>query len=263
MGERRKMYRFVLKLGKCTIVTCTATSRNRSAILNTWDDNVRHSAYRRRMPSHHILLLLHEPSPHYLLLSQRCVDALWGSRQLLARGATGTTASTLINYSVYHCGGVLIIPLLLYVSPSVVWSQTKILDFQHHFLLRSPFHQEHQFAAAVRCADDSFWFEVPRKAAWFLSLPSAEKKTNVTRSRNEWGACSTNCRLTSFFLASVSGSSVDFLLGADFSLMFFWASKKAEMRSGQSRFSSGSHVLSALYEQQEGNFKKHICYKAR
>lgn len=59
---------------------------------------------------------------------------------------------------------------------------------------------------------------------------------------NEWG-------LTSFFLASVSGSSVDFLFGADFSLMFFWASKKAEMRSGQSRFSSGSHVLSALDEQ--------------
>lgn len=63
--------------------------------------------------------------------------------------------------------------------------------------------------------------------------------------------------LTSFFLASVSGSSVDaFLLtGAGFSLMFFWASKNPEMSSGQSRFSSGSQVLSALNEQEEsGHF---------
>lgn len=59
---------------------------------------------------------------------------------------------------------------------------------------------------------------------------------------------------TSFFLASASGSSVEaFLLtAAGFSLMFFWASKNPEISSGQSRFSSGSQVLSALNEQEEG-----------
>lgn len=56
---------------------------------------------------------------------------------------------------------------------------------------------------------------------------------------------------TSFFLASLSGSSVDAFLftEAGFSLAFFCASRKAEISSGQSRFSSGSQVLSALSDQ--------------
>ncbi len=68
----------------------------------------------------------------------------------------------------------------------------------------------------------------------------------------------TVCELTtSFFLASVSDSSVDAFLftGAGFSFTFFCASRNAEISSGQSRFSSGSQVLSALHKQND----KSIC----
>jgi len=66
----------------------------------------------------------------------------------------------------------------------------------------------------------------------------------------------------SFFLASGSAASVEaFLLTAvGFSLMLLCASKNAEISSGQSRFSSGSQVLSALSsndEQKWGLQKQH------
>lgn len=96
---------------------------------------------------------------------------------------------------------------------------TKTLDVWHYFLPYSPFHQEHQLTTTVCCTDYPFWVKVPCKATWFFSLQVVKNK--VIHSRNWKDVCKIIKGLTSFFLASVSGSSVDFLFGADFSLMFF------------------------------------------
>lgn len=189
-GEKKNWC--LLKLWKCSIVNDSdVESEHHRRTARSLFHNI--GRLRKQCQSHHIpfyctrfnggllvdnIVLMHREEKNRCSLRVQTVGLIWPSKD-----SVWTAVVVLV------CGFYCSVVQVFVVSLFALGTQT--LDLKLHFPPHSPFHQEHQLSATVRCANDALGFKVPCKAAWFLSLQwSEEHKQGYTLKK--WGRCTSN-----------------------------------------------------------------------